>query len=188
VVTLDLDNAASRPRPTDSPAAAGVANVSATTHTPLEQAVWDVLRSVEDPELPIAITDLGLVRDVHVDEGAGIRVRLVPTWSACPALAVIRTRIRDGLGAIPGAGDVVVEYTYDEPWTLERMTAKGREQLAAHGLAVPACRFAEAPVCPYCGSRDVAMDSLFGPTLCRSTYVCRRCRNPFERFKPPAER
>ncbi|HLW48715.1 MAG TPA: 1,2-phenylacetyl-CoA epoxidase subunit PaaD [bacterium] len=162
--------------------------MSATTHTPLEQAVWDVLRSVEDPELPIAITDLGLVRDVHVDEGAGIRVRLVPTWSACPALAVIRTRIRDGLGAIPGAGDVVVEYTYDEPWTLERMTAKGREQLAAHGLAVPACRFAEAPVCPYCGSRDVAMDSLFGPTLCRSTYVCRRCRNPFERFKPPAER
>lgn len=154
----------------------------------LECAAWDVLRSVEDPELPIAITDLGLVRDVYVDDHGRIRVRLVPTWTACPALAVIRGRIRDGLRAIPGAGDVSVEYTYDEPWTLERMTAKGREQLAAHGLAVPACRFAEAPVCPYCGSRDVAMESLFGPTLCRSTYVCRRCRNPFERFKPPAER
>jgi ring-1,2-phenylacetyl-CoA epoxidase subunit PaaD len=153
----------------------------------IEQAAWDVLRTVEDPELPIAIADLGLVRDVRVDDGPRISVRLVPTWTACPALAVIRSRIRDGLRAIPGVVDVSVEYTYDEPWTLERMTAKGRGQLAAHGLAVPACRFAEPPVCPYCGSHDVAMDSLFGPTLCRSTYVCRHCHNPFERFKPPAE-
>lgn len=166
----------------------GVANVS------LEQAAWDVLRSVEDPELPIAITDLGLVRDVRVDAdpeargtGARVSVRLVPTWTACPALAVIRGRIREGLLAIPGVRDVSVDYTYDEPWTLERMTSRGRAQLAAHGLAVPACRFAEPPVCPYCGSRDVEMESLFGPTLCRSTYVCRHCHNPFERFKPPAE-
>jgi ring-1,2-phenylacetyl-CoA epoxidase subunit PaaD len=167
--------------------------------TALEQAAWDVLRSVEDPELPIAITDLGLVRDVQVEAGfnymtagresagARVSVRLVPTWTACPALAVIRGRIPEGLLAIPGVGEVSVEYTYDEPWTLERMTSRGREQLAAHGLAVPACRFAEAPVCPYCGSHDVAIDSLFGPTLCRSTYVCRHCHNPFERFKPPAE-
>jgi ring-1,2-phenylacetyl-CoA epoxidase subunit PaaD len=158
-----------------------------TAPASLEQAAWDVLQSVEDPELPIAITDLGLVRDVRVDEGLRITVRLVPTWTACPALALIRARIRDGLRAIPGVADVSVEYTYNEPWTLKRLTAKGREQLAAHGLAVPACRFAEAPICPYCGSPDVAMESLFGPTLCRSTYVCRRCHNPFERFKPPAE-
>lgn len=155
--------------------------------TSLERAVWDVLRTVEDPELPIAITDLGLVRDVRVDAGAHVCVRLVPTWTACPALAVIRDRIRDGLRAVPGVRDVSVEYTYDEPWTLARMTGRGREQLAAHGLAVPACRFAEPPVCPYCGSHDVEMDSLFGPTLCRSTYVCRHCRNPFERFKPPTD-
>lgn len=163
--------------------------------TSLEQAAWDVLASVEDPELPIAITDLGLVRDVSVDAGNGspgtgarVSVRLVPTWTACPALAVIRGRIRDGLLAIPGVADVSVEYTYDEPWTLERMTTRGRERLAAHGLSVPSCRFAEPPVCPYCGSHDVVVESLFGPTPCRSTYLCRHCRNPFERFKPPADR
>jgi ring-1,2-phenylacetyl-CoA epoxidase subunit PaaD len=154
----------------------------------VEEAAWDVLRSVQDPELPIAITDLGLVRDVRIDAGARVRVRLVPTWSACPALAVIRDRILQGLRAIPGVSEASVEYTYEEPWTLERMTPTGREQLAAHGLAVPACRFADAPVCPYCGSRDVVMESLFGPTLCRATYLCRHCRNPFERFKPPPER
>ena len=157
----------------------------ATTGT-LETAVWDILGMVEDPELPISITDLGLVRDVTVSDGC-VSVRLVPTWIACPALQVIRTRIRGALLALQGVRAATVEFAYDEPWTLDRMTRRGRERLAAHGLAVPQCRFADPPVCPFCGSRDVAMESIFGPTLCRATYLCRTCHNPVERFKPPAE-
>ena len=152
----------------------------------MDAEIWDALATVEDPELPIAITDMGLVRDVRVDEER-VRVRLVPTWIACPALDVIRTRVRQALVSLPGVSEAEVEYTYDIPWTLERMTPKGRAQLTAHGLSVPRCRFAEPPVCPYCGSHDVVAESMFGPTLCRATYLCRQCHNPFERFKPPAE-
>lgn len=158
----------------------------ARDETALEEAVWDVLQTVEDPELPITVADLGLVRDVQI-AGGRVSVRLVPTWTGCPALAVIRDRIRDALRAVSGVTEASVEYTYDDAWTLERMTLRGRQRLKEYGLAVPACRFAEPPVCPYCGSHDVAVDSLFGPTLCRATYLCRTCRNPFERFKPPAE-
>jgi len=152
----------------------------------LETAIWDVLRSVEDPELPISIVDLGLVRDVQV-EGGRVAVRLVPTWVACPALAVIRGRVQSALLALSGIREATVEYAYDAPWSLDRMSERGRAQLASHGLSVPRCRFAEPPVCPYCGSRDVVQESMFGPTLCRATYLCRSCRNPFERFKPPAD-
>lgn len=152
----------------------------------LLEAVWDLLRSVEDPELPITITDLGLVRDVQAAEGR-VSVRLIPTWTACPALAFIRQRVREGLLSVAGVHEASVEYAYDEPWTLERMTEQGRRRLREYGLSVPRCRFAEPPVCPYCGSRDVALDSAFGPTLCRAMYLCRSCHNPFERFKPPAE-
>ena len=156
------------------------------TAAALTEAAWEILRTVEDPELPIAITDLGLVRDVRV-AGGRISVRLVPTWMGCPALDVIRTRVRDALQALPGVREAAVEYTYDEPWTMDRVTPHGRQRLEAHGLAVPRCRFSEPPVCPHCGSREVALDSLFGPTMCRATYICRACRNPFERFKPPAD-
>ena len=55
--------------------------------------------------------------------------------------------------------------------------------LAKHGLTPEAIKGINFEV----GSRDVAVDSLFGPTLCRATYLCRSCRNPFERFKPPAD-
>jgi ring-1,2-phenylacetyl-CoA epoxidase subunit PaaD len=152
----------------------------------LTDAVWDVLNTIEDPELPVAITDLGLVQQVEV-EGGAIRVRLVPTWTGCPALDVIRSRVQDALSALAGARAVTVEYTYETLWTMDRMSARGRERLTAYGLALPRCRLSEPARCPYCGSADVALESLFGPTLCRATYLCRACRNPFERFKPPSD-
>jgi ring-1,2-phenylacetyl-CoA epoxidase subunit PaaD len=37
--------------------------------------------------------------------------------------------------------------------------------------------------CPYCGSRDTALENIFGPTPCRSVRYCRTCRQPFEQFK-----
>lgn len=163
-----------------------VARATDVNQEALLEAVWDLLRSVEDPELPITITDLGLVRDVQA-AGGRVLVRLIPTWTACPALAFIRQRVQEGLLSVAGVREASVEYTYDEPWTLERMTEQGRQRLREYGLSVPLCRFAEPPICPYCGSRDVALDSPFGPTLCRAMYLCRACRNPFERFKPPAE-
>jgi ring-1,2-phenylacetyl-CoA epoxidase subunit PaaD len=37
--------------------------------------------------------------------------------------------------------------------------------------------------CPYCGSRDTALENIFGPTPCRSLRYCRDCKQPFEQFK-----
>lgn len=152
----------------------------------LVRAVWDVLETIEDPELPITITDLGLVRDVEAADGR-VAVRLIPTWIGCPALDVIRGRVRQAVAALPGIRDATVDYVFEPPWTLDRLSPRGRARLEEHGLAVPRCRFSEPPACPYCGSTDVSLDSLFGPTMCRATYVCRACRNPFERLKPPAD-
>lgn len=157
-----------------------------STHGPLLDAVLRCLEGIEDPELPVSITDLGLVRDVRT-EGGRVRVRLVPTFSGCPALEVITRQVRDTVAALEGVAGVDVEMTYDEPWTMARMTARGRERLRAHGLSVPRRSFAEPAVCPYCGSTNVTFASPFGPTLCRAIYYCRDCRNPIERFKPPAD-
>ena len=37
--------------------------------------------------------------------------------------------------------------------------------------------------CPFCGSRNTALENPFGPTLCRAIYHCADCRQPFEQFK-----
>ncbi len=142
--------------------------------------VTDVLGTVHDPEIPtVSIVDLGLVHDVRVDDD-GIRIELLPTFVACPALEVIRATVTDALASL--GRPVTVDFTFAVPWTTDRLTPAGHAGLRAAGIAPPA---EPADVrCPYCASSRVAMDSAFGPTLCRSLFYCRDCRNPFEAFKP----
>jgi ring-1,2-phenylacetyl-CoA epoxidase subunit PaaD len=147
---------------------------------PREAAVRAALRQVHDPEIPtVSIVDLGLVHRVAVTSDR-ITVQLLPTFVACPALEVIGSTVRDALSGFGRPVDVA--FTFEVPWTTARLTARGRAGLAAAGIAPPS---EPADVrCPYCTSGEVAIDSAFGPTLCRSLWYCRTCRQPFEAFKP----
>ena len=151
-----------------------------------DQAIWQALGEMEDPELPIAITEMGLVHAVAID-GSAVRVELLPTFIGCPALEVIRDRVRRRLLAVDGVLGAEVIFRFDPPWTIDRMSGAGRARLAAHGMSVPRARLADPAVCPVCGSTNTTLENPFGPTLCRAIYYCRECRNPIERFKPPAD-
>ena len=142
--------------------------------------VLDALAGVHDPEIPtVSLVDLGLVHDVRVSDRA-VSVELLPTWVACPALDVIRTATIEAIEPLGLA--VEVTFTRAVPWTTDRLTDAGRAGLRAAGIAPPSDL--NAVECPFCTSSDVAMDSAFGPTLCRSLFYCRTCRQPFEAFKP----
>ncbi|MGQ0570556.1 MAG: 1,2-phenylacetyl-CoA epoxidase subunit PaaD [Armatimonadota bacterium] len=154
--------------------------------TPAGDVLWRALGEIEDPELPIAITDMGLVHSIIADGGA-VRVELLPTFTGCPALEMIRERVRRRLLEIPGVDLADVVFVFEPAWTIDRMSETGRAGLAAHGMSVPRARLAEPVVCPVCGSANTTLENPFGPTLCRAIYYCRDCRNPLERFKPPAD-
>jgi ring-1,2-phenylacetyl-CoA epoxidase subunit PaaD len=145
--------------------------------TPVDEAaVRAALAEVADPEIPaISITDLGVVERVDVTSEA-IRVDLLPTFVGCPALDAIRDAVEARLGEF--GRPIEVEFGFAVPWTTDRITERGRRQLAKSGFAPPG-----DDTCPYCGSANVLTDNLFGPTQCRSTRYCRACRQPFEAFK-----
>jgi ring-1,2-phenylacetyl-CoA epoxidase subunit PaaD len=142
-------------------------------------SVRAVLGAVHDPEIPtVSIADLGLVHDIRVAPDR-IAVELLPTFVACPALELIRSTVVEALAVF--ARPVDVSFTFAVPWTTERLTPAGVAGLRRAGIAPPA--EPSAVRCPYCDSGRVAMDSLFGPALCRSLFYCRDCRQPFEAFK-----
>lgn len=142
-------------------------------------AVTERLAAIPDPELPVvSIVDLGMVHRVTVT-GDEVRVTILPTFIGCPALDMILAAVVDGLAA-PGR-TVVVETSFEVPWTSDRISTSGRAALVAAGIAPPAD--AAHVRCPYCASARVVMDSAFGPTQCRSLFYCRACRQPFEAMK-----
>lgn len=150
-------------------------------HAATEATVRAALAEVPDPEIPaVSVVDLGMVERVSVDR-RGVHVELLPTFIGCPALDRIRADVEARLATFGRAVDV--RFTNRVPWTTERITPAGRERLRRAGFAPPAHGSARTR-CPHCGSSDVQLENLFGPTLCRSLAYCRSCRQPFEQFKP----
>jgi ring-1,2-phenylacetyl-CoA epoxidase subunit PaaD len=160
------------------------------------QAILDVLRTIDDPEMPINVVDLGIIDAVCAKPmpGAGpsgravVEIDVLPTFVGCPALELIEKEIKRKLGRLEGVESVQVHFKYEPPWTVDRITPAGRERLRKFGLTVPERRQAgeadpSAPVCPFCGSANVRLESPFGPTRCRMIYHCESCRHPFEHLK-----
>jgi ring-1,2-phenylacetyl-CoA epoxidase subunit PaaD len=146
-----------------------------------ESAIRAALSEITDPEIPtISIVDLGIVHRADVGPDGAIHVELLPTFVGCPAIELIRSAVSDRLQSF--GRPVEVSVSFEVPWTSDRITPEGRERLQRSGFAPPADL--DAVRCPYCDSARVAMDSIFGPTLCRSLFYCRDCRQPFEAFKP----
>jgi ring-1,2-phenylacetyl-CoA epoxidase subunit PaaD len=160
--------------------------------TGLEGAVWEILADVMDPEIPaVSVVDMGMVRDVEVSAGKA-RVVILPTFTGCPAVPVIKQDVARAVAGIEGISEVAVEFSFDPPWTTDRITEEGRRKLQEFGLAPPTgtgpvliadIGLPEVAVCPFCGSRNTVNENLFGPTPCRAVYYCESCRNPFEQFK-----
>ena len=158
-----------------------------------EAQVWEALAEVPDPEIPvISVVDLGVVREVRV-EARRVHVAFTPTFLGCPALEVMRDRMAERIAEL--GAEPEVEVLLDDSWSTDRITAEGREKLRAAGFAPPRPRDpgsrrlelvqlqSNGFRCPYCGSRETALENIFGPTPCRSLRYCRHCRQPFEQFK-----
>jgi metal-sulfur cluster biosynthetic enzyme len=99
------------------------------------EAAWRALHEVPDPEFPISLPDLGLVYDVEA-AGSTVRVTVTFTASACPCVEFIKWDIRERLLEEPGIEDVVVEITWDPPWTTDRITERGRRALKRAGVSI----------------------------------------------------
>lgn len=152
-------------------------------------AVFRALEAVTDPEIPVLnVVEMGIIADVRISDHA-VTVEMTPTFAGCPALDVIRRSIIQVLHEI-GETDVRVNVVFDPPWTSDRLRDSAREKLSAFGIAPPGLRCAatgmpdlEQTPCPYCQSTDTEVESIFGPTLCRSIHYCRHCLQSFEHFK-----
>jgi ring-1,2-phenylacetyl-CoA epoxidase subunit PaaD len=160
---------------------------------PSREELFEILDTVMDPEVPvISVVELGIVRDV-VASDEGVIVTITPTYSGCPAMREIETEVRAALER-EGLGPVEVRTTYTPAWTTDWITAEAREKLEAYGIAppgpvdrsddlVPLVRRATNVRCTYCKSLNTEQKSVFGSTACKSIWVCKDCRQPFEEFK-----
>jgi metal-sulfur cluster biosynthetic enzyme len=96
--------------------------------------VTEAMKDVVDPELGINVVDLGLVYDLHLDEGSNLVIDMTLTSAACPLTDVIQDQTNSALEGL--VNDVAINWVWMPPWGPDKITPDGREQLRALGFNV----------------------------------------------------
>jgi len=98
-----------------------------------EQMVWDQLKTVYDPEIPVNIVDLGLIYASEVsaleEGGKKIDVKMSMTAPGCGMGNVLKADVESKLARLPEVRAVNVEIVFDPPWTPARMSEAAKLQL-----------------------------------------------------------
>ena len=97
-----------------------------------DEQVWEQLRTVYDPEIPVNIVELGLVYDLEItpkEKGDFVCIKMTLTAPGCgmgPAIAQdAEMRIRN----IPGVNNVLVEIVWEPLWDRDMMSDGAKLQL-----------------------------------------------------------
>ena len=101
---------------------------------PSYPALWDALREVTDPELPISVVDMGLIIDLSQHNGI-VDVTLTFTAMGCPATEFIMDDIRERLLKEPGVRQVNLDVVWSPVWTKERLSEEGIEVMRTWGVS-----------------------------------------------------
>ncbi|HEY1500657.1 MAG TPA: putative Fe-S cluster assembly protein SufT [Acidobacteriaceae bacterium] len=116
--------------------ALGLSGPAAETHTPptfSERMVWDQLKTVYDPEIPVNIVDLGLIYSCAIADEAGggkkIDVEMSLTAPGCGMSDVLKADVETKLARLPEVKQVKVEVVFDPPWSPARMSEAAKLQL-----------------------------------------------------------
>lgn len=102
--------------------------------TPSVEDIEEAMRDVVDPELMVNVVDLGLVYGVHVDENNDCTVDMTLTSPTCPLTDVLEADTNAVLEGL--VNSVTINWVWLPPWSLDKISEDGREQLRAVGYNV----------------------------------------------------
>ena len=88
-----------------------------------------VLKTIYDPEIPVAIYELGLIYDVFVSEEYNAKILMTLTSPNCPVAESLPVDIEEKIKSIEEINSCEVEITFDPTWTQEMMSEEAKLEL-----------------------------------------------------------
>lgn len=153
----------------------------------MNKQLISLLSQIPDPEIPVInIVELGIVRNAILLDEKNAEITITPTYSACPAMFNIEEDIVTLFGEHGLSAKVITQMF--PIWTTDWLTDEAREKLRNYGIVPPEKGANENHLytpkkCPRCNSENTQQISRFGSTLCKASYQCNDCLEPFDYFK-----
>ncbi|MCH2480518.1 MAG: iron-sulfur cluster assembly protein [Flavobacteriales bacterium] len=93
-----------------------------------EKQIYEALRDVYDPEIPVNIVDLGLVYGVDIEE-SDVKVKMTLTFAGCGMGPYIAQQAEWRIAEIDDVDDVEVDIVFEPPWNPEMISEEGKKEL-----------------------------------------------------------
>ncbi len=98
-----------------------------------DSMVWDVLKTVYDPEIPVNIVDLGLIYACKItpleQDSRKVDIQMSMTAPGCGMGNVLKADVEGRISRLPSVKEVNVEVVFDPPLDMSRMSEAARLQL-----------------------------------------------------------
>lgn len=95
----------------------------------LEARIILVLRTINDPELPVNIYDLGLIYGLQVDSTGVARIQMTLTTPGCPVAQSFPALVAARVETVQGVREARVELVWEPPWSPDTLPEAVRLQL-----------------------------------------------------------
>jgi len=100
------------------------------TEDDVESLLWEQMKTVYDPEIPVNVVDLGLIYrcEMRMDEEGDrvVDVDMTLTAPGCGMGDILVDDVRSKLKMVPTISQVNVELTFDPPWNYNMMSEVAR--------------------------------------------------------------
>ncbi len=97
------------------------------------EAVWEQLRLVYDPEIPVNVVDLGLVYGLDIAPGENskhrVDIKMTMTSPGCGMSDILKTDAHNKVAMLPSVSEVNIDIVFDPPWSPERMSEAAKLKL-----------------------------------------------------------
>jgi FeS assembly SUF system protein len=95
----------------------------------LQTKVYDKIKEIYDPEIPVNIYELGLIYDVGITEKNEVVVLMTLTAPNCPEAAGIPIQVEEKIKEIDGVEKVKAIITFEPPWEMSLMSEEAKLEL-----------------------------------------------------------
>ncbi len=140
---IDLGGASKSPEPSAKPTqtadepqeaapqaeTGGSSEIPETELTQMTKDIIRMLKTVYDPEIPVDIYELGLIYKVDISDERLLTVDMTLTAPGCPVAGEMPGWVEGAVRGVDGVEDVLVNMTFDPPWTPERMSDEAKLEL-----------------------------------------------------------
>lgn len=98
-----------------------------------EKAIWELLKTCYDPEIPVDIVNLGLIYDLQInnpsEEGSDVVVVMTLTAPGCGMGPVLTADIEQKIKLLPNVNTVAVQLVFDPPWNQDMLSDEAKLKL-----------------------------------------------------------